>query len=188
MDEHEGGEARSTPDVPAGGCGEPQRPAGSAVGTDGGPRAYGTGGEPGTEGTGGGLGADAVYVGRAARDAALDRGWLLGHFKEPGDPRHSEDVEIKWGVHPRGEERARWVRGEQRTTLLVLVSGRFRVQLPGREILLAEQGDYVVWGRGTDHSWRAEEDAVVLTVRWPSVPGYAVPPTAVEAGEGAPPR
>ncbi|MFD8590170.1 signal peptidase I [Streptomyces sp. NPDC059637] len=116
--------------------------------------------------------SDGVYTGNAGRDAALDRGWLLGHFKDPSDPRHSEDVEIKWGVHPRGDERARWVTGEERTALLVLVSGRFRVELPGRSVLLAEQGDYVVWGRGTDHSWYAEEESVVLTVRWPSVPGY----------------
>ena len=34
----------------------------------------------------------------------------------------------------------------------------------------------MVWGRGVDHSWYAEEDSVVLTVRWPSVPGYQVPP------------
>ena len=27
-----------------------------------------------------------------------------------------------------------------------------------------------------DHSWVAEEESVVLTVRWPSVPGYAVAP------------
>jgi hypothetical protein len=27
-----------------------------------------------------------------------------------------------------------------------------------------------MWGAGTDHSWRAEEDSVVITVRWPSVP------------------
>ena len=25
------------------------------------------------------------------------------------------------------------------------------------------------------HSWRAEADSVLLSVRWPSVPGYAVP-------------
>ncbi|MET9017469.1 signal peptidase I, partial [Streptomyces olivaceoviridis] len=42
-----------------------------------------------------------------------------------------------------------------------------------RSVLLEEQGDYVVWGRGVDHSWFAEEESVVLTVRWPSVPGYA---------------
>lgn len=115
-----------------------------------------------------------MYTGNAGEDAALDRGWILGHFKPAGDPRHSDDVEIKWGVHRRGDERAEWVRGEQRTALLVLISGRFRVELPGRSVLLRRQGDYVVWGRGVDHSWRAEEESVVLTVRWPSVPGYAV--------------
>ncbi|MCC3773171.1 signal peptidase I [Streptomyces sp. UNOC14_S4] len=118
---------------------------------------------------------DSVYVGNAGKDAALDRGWLLGHFKEDGDPRRSDAVEVKWGVHARGDRRARWVRGEQRTAVLVLVSGRFRVELPGRSVLLEQQGDYVVWGQGVDHSWAAEEDSVVLTVRWPSVPGYAVP-------------
>jgi hypothetical protein len=39
---------------------------------------------------------------------------------------------------------------------------------------LAEPGDYVLWGRGVDHSWEAEQDSVVLIVRWPSVPGYRV--------------
>ncbi|MEV6105389.1 signal peptidase I [Streptomyces sp. NPDC051940] len=118
---------------------------------------------------------DTLYVGHAGRDAALDRGWLLGHFKDAGDPRHSEDVEIKWGVHPKGDERARWATAEVRTALLVLISGRFRLDFPDRSVVLAEQGDYVVWGKGVDHSWQAEEESVVLTVRWPSVPGYRVP-------------
>ncbi|MFJ7202551.1 signal peptidase I [Streptomyces sp. NPDC098789] len=113
-----------------------------------------------------------VHTGRAGPEAAADRGWLLGHFKAADDPRHSADVEIKWGVHPKGEERAQWVRGEERTALQVLISGRFRLEFPGRTVVLAEQGDYVIWGRGVDHSWYAEEDAVVLTVRWPSLPGY----------------
>ncbi|MBW8794243.1 MAG: signal peptidase I [Streptomyces sp.] len=119
--------------------------------------------------------ADSVYVGKAGKDAATDRGWLLGHFKEHDDPRHSDAVEVKWGVHPRGEQRTQWVEGEVRTALLVLVTGRFRMEFPGRSVLLEEQGDYVVWGRGVDHSWVAEDDSVVLTVRWPSVPGYAAP-------------
>lgn len=117
---------------------------------------------------------DGTYTGNAGEDAVLDRGWLLGHFKDADDPRYSESVEIKWGIHPRGDQRARWVKGEHRTALLVLISGRFRVELPDRDVLLEKQGDYVVWGIGTDHSWVAEEDSVVLTVRWPSVPGYAV--------------
>lgn len=118
--------------------------------------------------------AEKVYVGNAAADAPGNRGWLLGHFRPPDDVRHSAAVEIKWGVHPRGDRRAQWVSGEQRTAMIVLVSGRFRVELPGRCVLLAQQGDYVVFD-GVDHSWRAEEDSVVLAVRWPSIPGYAVP-------------
>ncbi|MGW8380824.1 signal peptidase I [Streptomyces sp. ODS28] len=127
---------------------------------------------------------DTVYVGSAGKDAALDRGWLLGHFKDVDDPRHSEDVEIKWGVHPPGDRRAQWATGEVRTALLVLISGRFRMEFPGRDVVLSEQGDYVVWGKGVDHSWEAEEESVVLTVRWPSVAGYRVP-DEVGAGSGA---
>ncbi|MFJ2645304.1 signal peptidase I [Streptomyces sp. NPDC087420] len=118
---------------------------------------------------------EGVYVGSADKDAAAHGGWLLGHFKERGDPRHSDTVEVKWGVHPRGERRARWVKGEVRTALLVLVTGRFRMEFPGRSVLLARQGDYVVWGQGVDHSWFAEDDSVVMTLRWPSVSGYTVP-------------
>ncbi|SDZ45518.1 hypothetical protein SAMN05444365_11828 [Micromonospora pattaloongensis] len=119
--------------------------------------------------------ADAVYVGNAGVDAPLERGWLLGHFMPPASARHSTEVEIKWGVHPPGDRRAQWTSGERRTALLVLISGRFRVELPDRTVLLTEQGDYVIWGPGVDHSWYAEQQSVVLTVRWPSVPGYAVP-------------
>lgn len=117
---------------------------------------------------------DMIYVGNATVDAPTDRGWLLGYFKPPGDVRHSTDVEIKWGMHQPGERRAQWVTGERRTALLMLISGRFRVELPRRDVLLAKQGDYVLF-HGISHSWQAEEESILLTVRWPSVPGYAVP-------------
>jgi hypothetical protein len=125
--------------------------------------------------------ADEIYVGNADPDALADRGWLLGHFKPEGDPRHSTEVEIKWGRHPRGDRRAEWVRGEARTALLVLISGCFHMEFPGRTVILDKQGDYVVWPRGVDHSWFAAEESVVLTVRWPSVPGYAVSGPAASA-------
>ena len=117
---------------------------------------------------------EQIYVGSATVDAPADRGWLLGHFKPAGSVRHSGDVEIKWGIHPPGDRRARWVTGEKRTTVLILISGRFRVELPERDVLLARQGDYVMF-HGIDHSWHAEEESVVMAVRWASVPGYAVP-------------
>lgn len=91
--------------------------------------------------------AGEVYFGSATSDAAANRGWLLGHFMPGGDVRHSADVEVKWGVHPRGDMRAQWVTGEARTALILLVSGRFRVDFPGRSVLLSNQGDYVVFDR-----------------------------------------
>jgi hypothetical protein len=119
-----------------------------------------------------------IYVGSASADGPEHRGWLLGHFMPDGDLRQSPDVEIKWGVHPAGEERAEWVAQEERTSLHVLVSGRFLIRLPDREVLLEQPGDYLVM-QGTSHTWRAPEASVVLSVRWPSLPGYAGPPPQV---------
>jgi hypothetical protein len=115
-----------------------------------------------------------VYVGNAAQDAPANRGWLLGHFLPADDLRHSADVEVKWGVHPVGDERGQWVTDDHRTAVIMLISGRFRIELPDRSVVLARPGDYVVL-HATGHSWRAEEESLVVTVRWPSVPGYAVP-------------
>jgi hypothetical protein len=117
-----------------------------------------------------------IYVGNADEDAPAEHGWLLGHFMPAGDARHSTDVEIKWGRHTKGDRRERWVSGEERTALLMLISGRFHVELPDRDVVLTTPGDYVVWGRGDDHSWFAAEDSVVVTVRWPSIAGYKVTP------------
>lgn len=113
------------------------------------------------------------YTGNAYQDGSGNGGWLLGHFVSPEEGiLHSDAVEIKWGVHPAGDHRVAWVRNERRTACLVLVQGTFHVLLPERTVELTTPGDYVVWGPGTDHSWFAPEYAVVLTVRWPSIPGY----------------
>ncbi len=115
--------------------------------------------------------AEAIYVGYADQDAAGHRGWVLGHFMPPGDIRQSGEVEIKWGVHPQGDKRADWVTRDTRTAAIFLVSGRFRIDLPDRSVVLDRPGAYVVFS-GVGHSWEAEEDATTLVVRWPSVPGY----------------
>jgi quercetin dioxygenase-like cupin family protein len=51
-----------------------------------------------------------------------------------------------------------------------LISGHFVVSLTDGTAELRQQGDYVMWGPGIDHSWKAYEDSVVMTVRWPSMP------------------
>jgi hypothetical protein len=110
-----------------------------------------------------------VYVGNAADEADKHRGWIVGHFINPTDPvRTTSTLEVKWGVHPAGQQREAWTQGETRSTLLMLISGRFRLDLPTGSTVLSRQGDYVTWGPGTDHSWQAEEDSVVISIRWPS--------------------
>ncbi|MCW2913375.1 MAG: hypothetical protein JWN52_1443 [Actinomycetia bacterium] len=102
------------------------------------------------------------------------RGWLLGHFvdSEIHGIRSTGDLEVKWGIHPEGQCRSEWTSDDQRTTITILVSGRFRLDLAVGTTLLARQGDYVIWGPGIDHSWQAETDSVIITVRWPSIFGY----------------
>lgn len=109
------------------------------------------------------------YQGNAAEDSKGTRGWIVGHFIDPGDGvRCTNDVEIKWGVHPAGQTRPEWTADNQRTTVVILVYGHFSVNFTETTAMLSKQGDYVAWGPGIDHSWEAHEDSVVMTVRWPS--------------------
>ncbi|MGH8904259.1 MAG: signal peptidase I [Egibacteraceae bacterium] len=115
--------------------------------------------------------ADTWHAGNAAIDGKDHRGWLIGHFLAGSDGvRASDAVEVKWGIHPAGEGRTTWHTDEQRTTVLLLVKGRFRLELSVGTVVLQNEGDYAIWGHGIGHSWQAEEDTVVITVRWPSIP------------------
>lgn len=107
------------------------------------------------------------HFGNASDEGADHRGWVVGAFMDHGDVRMTKDVEIKWGIHHAGEQRSNWQEEEHRTTVLILVSGRFRIDLSTDHRVLARQGDYAIWGPGIGHSWQAEEDSVVVTVRWP---------------------
>lgn len=114
---------------------------------------------------------DRWYAGNAEDERHDYRGWMIGHFIDSErSPRATQDVEVKWGNHTAGETRVEWTAGEERTTLLILIAGKFRLDLPDDSVHLTRQGDYVIWGPGLEHSWQAETDAVVITVRWPSVP------------------
>ena len=114
---------------------------------------------------------DGTWETGNANEVGKDRrGWIVGHFvDDPPGIRTTGDVEIKWAHHPAGEERESWVTGEHRTTIFFLIDGRFRLELRDESLLLEHQGDYVMWGSGVDHRWHAEQDSVVLTVRWPSL-------------------
>jgi hypothetical protein len=112
-----------------------------------------------------------VVMGNAGVDGAGDtRGWFVGHFVTRGDPRHTDAVEVKWGTHRAGESRPALSPGGGSTSLSILVRGRFRLTFPDGDVLLVAPGDYALWLPSVPHGWRAEEDSVVVTVRWPSHP------------------
>jgi quercetin dioxygenase-like cupin family protein len=109
------------------------------------------------------------HSGNSEEDGRTTRGWILGHFIDPSQGvRSSKDVEIKWFNHPAGDKRHEWTSDDQRTTLVLLVEGNFRIDLTEASVTLKKQGDYVTWGPGIDHSWEALTESIVVTVRWPS--------------------
>jgi hypothetical protein len=112
--------------------------------------------------------------GNATRDGK--RGWFIGQFvPEEGGLRRRQDVELKWGIHPKGERRSQWVTYRTSTMISVLVEGRFLiwVRADGKvhEVRFEEKGDYVIINRFVEHTWEAPEDCIILTVRCPSVAG-----------------
>lgn len=109
-------------------------------------------------------------TGNAEDDSAGTRGWLVGHFVDPSEGvRATGEVEVKWAHHPAGDRRSRWTSGDERSTLVILISGEFRIHLTSGCKTMRRQGDYVMWQPGIDHTWEALKDSLVVTIRWPSV-------------------
>jgi quercetin dioxygenase-like cupin family protein len=116
-----------------------------------------------------------VLFGNANNPASGSAGWFVGHFiHPPDDPRATKDVEIKWHTHPAGDSKPSWTKSTAATSLAILISGRFKFSFPDQNVLLRKQGDYVLWTPGVFHIWQAEEESIILTIRWPSKFGDVV--------------
>ena len=102
--------------------------------------------------------------------SSATRGWFLGHFM-PGEnnPLRTNDLEIKWYTHAKGETRNEWAPGNPVRTLNILLRGHFVLLFPDREVALQKEGDFVLFGPDVPHSFRSEQESLVLTVRWPSL-------------------
>ena len=112
-----------------------------------------------------------VLSGNAYVDGARQRGWFIGHFLESShDLRSTAPIEVKWSIHRTGEEKSLWGVSKKATTLCVLLKGRISLLFPEAEYFLSREGDYVIWPAGLPHRWTVAEDALVLTIRWPSSP------------------
>jgi hypothetical protein len=107
------------------------------------------------------------HIGNAARESAGRRGWFIGPFLDPNAGiRATSELEIKWAQPRANDRRSEVVVNEQRITVVILVNGKFQIELNGRSFVLSARGDYAMWGRGIDHSWEALQDSTLITVRW----------------------
>jgi hypothetical protein len=130
-----------------------------------------------------------LQVGNANEDGEQFGGWFIGDFgrwltnagHSSNDVsarfgvRNTRRVEVKWGLHPAGQERPNgWSGPGDSDTMSVLISGKFLLQFRESahsetiDVTLRKQGDYAVWSGEFHHNWRAMDDSVVLTVRWVS--------------------
>ena len=116
--------------------------------------------------------ADNWYAGNANDDASQHRGWLLGHFINPAVGAAGQPARLKSNGASTllGRNDLNGQSESRRSTLVLLISGKFRIDLTVGNVTLERQGDYITWGPGIDHSWQAEQDSIVITVRWPSTP------------------
>lgn len=92
--------------------------------------------------------------------------------------RGTEDVEVKWFFHRAGQQREQWVTGETATTLCTLIRAEFRVHLSTGTYKVAREGDFVMCAPSINHLWQADQESLVLSIRWPSRPSARQPAAA----------
>lgn len=117
---------------------------------------------------------DYIITGNAASESHLNsrRGWFIGQFMPSENGlKKTDDVEVKWGVHQKNDARITEGLNSEATSLSILISGLFVLDFPHLQqtVQLQEIGDYVLWSPGVSHTWKAIEESVILTVRWPSI-------------------
>lgn len=128
-----------------------------------------------------------ITAGNAKTDGKDFRFWFVGRIEKwcrenniPFDKkkfglRNTGAIEIKWGIYKKNEVRNVWASCSDRTAMSILINGDFtfvfrEVQDNSkyREVRLRNEGDYVIWCEDTEHTWRMDEDSVILTLRWAS--------------------
>lgn len=108
-----------------------------------------------------------IIYGNADTEGRIRRGWFVGHFLAVDDLRKTDDIEIKWSNVLAGSGEDEWS-SHDATSMALLVRGRVHIWFSGSDVVLTKEGDYVLWGPGVMHRWEVEEDALVVTIRWPS--------------------
>jgi hypothetical protein len=123
---------------------------------------------------------DEFKRGNAFLEGSDSKDWFIGHWLPKNSIKHDPRLEVKLSEHKESyQNMSKEMDGKAHkdcTTLTMLISGRFTQIMPGakpkerKEVKLRNMGDYVMWGPGVDHGWRAEEEGtIMLTIRWPSI-------------------
>lgn len=111
-----------------------------------------------------------IAQGNAKTEGQQRRGWFVGAFIESNNLQRNSDVEIKWGIHPKGEKRESVAEETHSTSISILISGKFGISFEeSEEVILIKEGDYVMFQPNLPHRTFAYEDSVVITIRNPSL-------------------
>lgn len=97
--------------------------------------------------------------------------WFIGHFMDEG-PLKTENFELKWGKHKKGEKDTGGTEYKKAKTVGILIYGKFKFDFPSgnKTITLSKEGDYCFYDSGIAHNWEVLEDCLILSIRWPSLP------------------
>ncbi len=114
-----------------------------------------------------------IIIGNCEAEKDNHRGWIIGHFMDKGSLLHSDDLEVKWSKHLKGEKKLELAKNIQAKTLFILFNGEFRFYFPNEntDVVLSKEGDYILYDAGVAHSWEVLEDCCAINIRWPSIAG-----------------
>jgi len=108
-----------------------------------------------------------------AFDENCERGWVLGHFTKIPE-LNTQDLEVQFVKLQASSEKNGISKQKKAKTLSLLVSGKMEIYFKDETVRLEKEGDFVIFDKGVDHSWKVLEDSTILSVRWPSLPGDVV--------------
>jgi len=127
-----------------------------------------------------------ITTGNAPVDARDFSNWFIGDIKKWSEEnrtsfapelfrlRDNSDIEFRWGVCKKDEERSGgWAHCSNCTAISILIRGhiifKFRNPENSHEFAryeLKSEGDYIIWKEDIEHWWKTKEDSTILTVRW----------------------
>ena len=70
---------------------------------------------------------DGAKKGNAIVDGSSRKGWFIGRFIDDDAYRQTHDVEVKWGIHKKGETNNGYTADQIARSMCVLICGRLNM-------------------------------------------------------------